>query len=197
MTAAFAELLQTPGVEERMVLRSGFGFLAIHAGVEGGTLEVAMEAAERAEASFYAVTQPEGLARHVPSVEITPDVSLRLTAFLLHVETVVSLHGHWRMANRRAVWVGGRNRLLAGVLAGRLRDAVPDYDVVDELDDIPPRMRGLHPKNPVNRPRRSGAQLELPPTLRGARADRAPGDPCVPHPAVVETLADVASAWQD
>ena len=196
MSVSFAELLGTPGVEERMILRSGFGFLAIHAGVEGGTFELAMEAAERADASVYAVTQPEGLSQHVPSVEITPDVSLRLSAFLLHVETVVSLHGHWRMNHRHSVWVGGRNRLLAGVVAGRLRDSVPGYDVVDELEEIPPRMRGLHPSNPVNRPRRSGAQLELPPSLRGATTGSAPGDGCVPHAGLVESLADVASAWR-
>ena len=197
MSVSFAELLGTPGVEERMILRSGFGFLAIHAGVEGGTFELATEAAERADASVYAVTQPQGLARHVPSVEITPEVSLRLTAFLLHVETAVSLHGHWRMSHRQSVWVGGRNRLLAGVVAGRLRESVPGYEIVDELDDIPPRMRGLHPSNPVNRPRRSGAQLELPPSLRGAASTGDPGGPCVPHAGLVGALVDVASAWME
>ncbi len=41
------------------------------------------------------------------------------------------------------------------------------YTVIDELDDIPTALRGVHPRNPVNLPPAKGVQLELPPRVRG------------------------------
>jgi phage replication-related protein YjqB (UPF0714/DUF867 family) len=62
--------------------------------------------------------------------------------------------------------VGGANRELAGRAARVLRDALPEYRVVDDLDEIPAALRGIHPDNPVNRTRLGGIQLELPPRVR-------------------------------
>jgi phage replication-related protein YjqB (UPF0714/DUF867 family) len=40
--------------------------------------------------------------------------------------------------------------------------------VVDDLAAIPKELRGVHDQNPVNLPRRQGAQIELPPRVRGS-----------------------------
>lgn len=195
----FPDLLATPGVEERCVVRSRVGFLALHGGLERSTAELATDAAERAGASLYAVVQPPDLRWHVPSRQFDPRVSPALRAFLDHVEAVVSLHGYGGLRDSDDRWttvlVGGANRLLAAELAARLRARLPEYTWLDELDRIPPHLRGVHPDNPVNRPRAGGVQLELPPRARGfgrywAEFD-APGWP--PHPAgLVDVLASFA-----
>ena len=64
--------------------------------------------------------------------------------------------------------LGGQNRDLAGHLAGHLGRALPAYEVLAELDQIPKELRGLHERNPVNRPAGRGVQLELPPRVRGS-----------------------------
>ena len=46
-----------------------------------------------------------------------------------------------------------------------MRAALPDYVVIDDLDAIPRRLRGLDPRNPVNRVPR-GVQIELPHPVR-------------------------------
>jgi phage replication-related protein YjqB (UPF0714/DUF867 family) len=51
-------------------------------------------------------------------------------------------------------------------LAAALRGALPDYRFVDDLELMPPELRGVHPANPVNRPRGGGVQIELPPRIR-------------------------------
>ena len=72
---------------------------------------------------------------------------------------------------------------LAAHLAGHLRTALPGYEVVDDLDAIPPELRGVHRANPVNRAALGGVQLELPP--RGAELDavlvRPPPATQIPH----------------
>jgi phage replication-related protein YjqB (UPF0714/DUF867 family) len=160
---AFAELLAHPAVVEELTLGSRVGFLALHGGLEPGTAEIARDAAGRAGASCYAVVQPHDLKRHVPSHEADPESSVRLEQFLAHVEVVVSVHGYWgRDSLHRAVLVGGGDRMLASRLAGRLRAALPEYRIVDDLGSIPRRLRGLDPRNPVNRAARGGVQVELP-----------------------------------
>ncbi len=190
------ELLAHPGVREPVRLRSRFGFMAFHAGVEGGTLEVAASAADRAQASWYAVTQPAQLRWHVASSAVDPASSSRLRSFLDHVEVAVAVHGWGRLGRPRDILVGGSNRHLAAHVAACLRRAAPEFDVIDDLDAIPAKLRGLHPYNPVNRPASGGVQLELPPAARGASwrpADA--GLPCVPSPAVVAGLAAAAATW--
>ena len=185
----FDELLRQPGVVEEWELRSPFGFLAIHGGsLERGTAEVATDAAELAGASFYAVRQPESLRWHIPSALVDPSSSPALSAFLDHVDVVVSVHGYGRRGYSNVVLIGGRHRELATRAAVALRAAVPSHRFVDDLRAIPSTLRGVHLDNPVNRTRGGGIQLELPPTLRdghGGASDRA---------AFVSALASLAAA---
>jgi phage replication-related protein YjqB (UPF0714/DUF867 family) len=180
------ELLELPGVEERSVLRSRFGFLALHGGLEQGTAEIAAEAAGAAGASLYAVVQPEDLKWHVPSLHFDPEQSGELATFLEHVDVVVSVHGYGGLRGSDDRWVtalvGGANRALATELAARLRDALPHYRFVDDVDRMPSDLRGVHRANPVNRTRGGGAQIELPPRLR-----REPDGPVL-----IQALADFA-----
>jgi phage replication-related protein YjqB (UPF0714/DUF867 family) len=195
----FAELLAHDGVEEDLTLRSRFGFLAFHGGnLEVGTDVVAARAAEAAGASLYAVRQPDGLRWHVPSIEVTPDESDALGAFLDHVDVTVALHGYGREGMWTTLLLGGGHRALAAHLARHLRTALPGYDVVDELDAIPAALRGVHRSNPVNRARHGGVQIELPPRVRSWTpywSDLAPGDP-IPHLApLVDGLVAGALSW--
>jgi phage replication-related protein YjqB (UPF0714/DUF867 family) len=170
VTSLLRDFLEFPGVEERSVLRSRFGFLAVHGGLEQGTAEIAAAAAQAADASVYTVVQPEDLKWHVPSLQYDPVHSGELATFLEHVELVVSVHGFGGLRGSDERWitalVGGGNRGLAAELARRLRTALPRYRFVDELERMPPELRGVHPANPVNRPRDGGAQIELPPRIR-------------------------------
>jgi len=165
----FAELLAHAGVEEVCELRGRFGFMAYH----GGSLEVvtdviASRAAERAGASYYGVHQPEDLQWHIPSTKVRPEESPALAAFVEHVDIVITVHGYGRQGFFTSLLLGGQNRALASHVGDHLRGALPAYNIVTELDDIPNELRGLHAENPVNLPRQSGVQLELPPRVRGS-----------------------------
>lgn len=199
MTERFAELLASPGVEEVLELRSTFGFLAFHGGsLERRTDVIAAEAARRAGASLYAVVQPADLRWHLPSSDVDPDASAPLREFLGHVDVAVAVHGYGRQGRWRALLLGGTNRALARHLAGHLRGALADHEVVDELDAVPPELRGLHPRNPVNRPPRGGVQLELPPYVRGLTPhweDWSGPGLTPPTEALVTALAAAAATW--
>jgi phage replication-related protein YjqB (UPF0714/DUF867 family) len=176
------ELLATDGVEEICELRSHVGLMAFHGGsLEAVTDVIAVDAAERAGASVYAIRQPWGFRWHIPSVAIDPAHSPALRAFLDHVDCAIAVHG-WgtdgfgdgasmfrfgRDGRDRPLLVGGRNRALAARVAACLRSALPHYDVVDDIERIPRRVRGLDPRNVVNRVRNGGVQLELTPRVRG------------------------------
>lgn len=163
-----AELLAADGVVEDLILGSAVGIMAFHGGdLELGTDLIADAVAARTGASLYAVRQPAGMQRHVPSTRFHPEHSERLAAFVDHVEVVVTLHGYGRRSMLRTLLLGGRNRDAAGVVAGCLRAHLAGYEVVDDLDQIPRDLRGLHRQNPVNLPRGQGVQLELPPRVRG------------------------------
>jgi phage replication-related protein YjqB (UPF0714/DUF867 family) len=165
----FRDLLARQGVEEHSTLRSRFGLLAFHGGaLERVTDVVAHDVAERAGASYYAVLHPDDLV-HVPSKFVDPAHSPALAAFLDHVEVVIAVHGYGRDDRRHDVLLGGRHRSLARHLRTHLETALPDYRHLDDLDEIPVELRGLHPDNPVNRPRLAGVQVELPPLLRWHR----------------------------
>jgi phage replication-related protein YjqB (UPF0714/DUF867 family) len=195
----FADLLAHPGVEEVVALRSRFGFMAYHGGsLEEATDVIARAAAERSGASYYGVHQPPELQWHVPSTLVDPAASPTLAAFLDHVDHVVTVHGYGRDGLWTALLVGGQDRPLAEHVGSRLRQRLPAYEVVTDLEAIPPELRGLHPRNPVNRARRGGAQLELPPRVRGTSPLfwdwEGPG--LNPHSeAVVAALADAAVSW--
>jgi len=192
----FADLLAHPDVVEEQVLASPVGFLALHGGLEPGTAEIAVAAARRAGASWYVIVQPDELKQHVPSHEHDPADAPLLAAFLSHVHVVISVHGYWGHDDLHAALLGGgRDRDLAASLGTRLRVALPEYRVVDDLDAIPRRLRGIDPRNPVNRAER-GVQVELPhpvraigPYGRGERGER--------HRAHAEALVDALAAFAE
>ena len=199
----FDELLAHPGVEEVSELRSRFGFMAFHGGnLEKGTDDIARSAAERSGASLYAIIQLPDLRWHLPSTTIDPAHSPMLESFLNHVEVVVTVHGYGRDGLFTTLLLGGRNRLLASHVGGHLRAGLPDYEIRDELEQIPRELRGLHPENPVNRPPAGGVQVELPPRVRGLgpyweqRPEARGGDGRVPHTeALIAALAAAARSW--
>jgi phage replication-related protein YjqB (UPF0714/DUF867 family) len=196
----FDELLAHPGVEEISVLRSTrLGFMAFHGGsLEQVTDQVALVAAERSDSSVYAVVQPVGFRWHLPSTQIDPAHSPALTAFLDHVDVAVAIHGFGRQTLFASLLLGGQNRPLAHHLATYLRPGLPEYDIIDTIEDIPRELRGLHPENPVNRPASAGVQIELPPRVRGlgpfwAGSDH---DGLAPHTAaLIDALVLGARTW--
>lgn len=158
-----------PGVREEGALRGRVGLMAYHGGgLEEMTDVIARQAAAAADASYYGVVHPPGFDVHVPSTRVVPEDSTELARFLSHVDTVVTVHGFGRRNLLTSVLVGGRNRDLAGHIAGHLRDHLPAYDIVDDLDRIPTELRGVHARNPVNVPAGGGVQIELPPRVRGS-----------------------------
>ena len=197
---SFLELLHTPGVEEVLELGSPFGLLAFHGGLEAGTVEVAVEAAAASGASLYMVVQPPDLHWHVPSHRVDAAESPALARFLEHVEVAIAVHGYGRRGRPVDVLVGGGNRDLGARLGRHLRAFLPGYRVIDDLDRVPPEMRGLHPGNPVNRPQGGGVQLELPPRIRGSwpATPTSPARPPTPHPgiaaAIVATIEDYSAS---
>jgi phage replication-related protein YjqB (UPF0714/DUF867 family) len=195
---SFAELLAMPGVVEECELRGRFGFMAYHGGaLEEMTDVIAREAARQSDSSYYGVLQPDTLLVHLPSIRVTPAHSPALSAFLDHVDVVITVHGFGRRPLFTSILLGGRNRRLAAHLADRLRPVLPDYDIVDDVDRIPVELQGMHARNPVNLPPDAGVQLELPPRARGCgpvwkdwEAGLVP-----PTRALVAALAEAASAW--
>ena len=184
-------LLAWPGVEERLVTRSRFGFCALHGGLEEGTAEIAARAAELSGASYYAVVQPDDLRWHVPSHRYDPTCAEGLRAFVAHVDAMISVHGFGGIREADDRWttalLGGTNRALAARLAARLTRSLPGYRWVADLDGMPSHLRGLHPDNPVNLTADAGVQLELPPRVRR------PGPDC---DALVSALAATAQDAQ-
>jgi phage replication-related protein YjqB (UPF0714/DUF867 family) len=199
--SAFAALLATPGVREVTTLRGPVGFMAYHGGaLEAMTDVIAERAARRSGASFYAVIQPDGMREHLPSIQVRPDESARLAAFLDHVEVVVAVHGFGRRGFFGSLLLGGANRRFAEHVGVALRRRLPAYDVVTDVDAIPVPLRGMHPRNPVNLPRGGGVQIELPPRVRGSSPLwwdwEGPG--LTPHTeALIDGLVDAATSWTD
>ena len=195
----FAELLAHEGVEEDLELRSTFGFMAFHGGnLEAGTDQVASQAAVLSGASLYAVRQPSSLRWHLPSIEVTPDDSPALAAFLAHVDVAVAVHGFGRADHWTSLLLGGTNRALARHIGTHLREALDGYTVVDDIESIPRDLRGVHCRNPVNGCRQGGVQLELPPRVRVHGpfwAHLRPDEP-IPHTAdLVRGLVAAARSW--
>jgi len=163
---SLSELLAEPGVTETSVLRSTFGFMAIHGGgLEKMTDVIAEQAAVASGASLYVVRHPRDYPNHLSSNAFRSEESPMLAAFLDHVDVVVSLHGYGRMNRSTQVLVGGCNRDLAAHLARHV--VIPGYELITDLEQIPRELRGMHPDNPVNQPRDGGAQIELSPRVRG------------------------------
>ncbi len=194
---AFAERLAEPGVVEQCSLAGTFGFMAYHGGeLEKQTDVIATEAAASSGASLYVVCHPAD--DHITSTLVRRADSDLLDRFLDHVEVVVTVHGYGREHMFTSLLLGGTNRPLARALRLLLEPAMPDYEIIDDLDRIPPGLRGLHDDNPVNLPRGGGVQLELPPRARGLGPRWAGwrGDGHVPPmTALIDRLAALAREW--
>lgn len=194
---SLSALLSEPGVTESSQLRSRFGFLAIHGGgLEEMTDVIAERAAEAAGASVYVVRHPDHYPHHLASALFDPAESPLLAEFLDHVDVAVSLHGYGRDGRSTQLLAGGRNRALAAHLTQHIRLA--GYQLITDLDDIPPELRGLHPRNPVNRVRGGGTQLELSARVRGiSPRSPLPGDDGLSSvtSALIQGLADAARSW--
>jgi phage replication-related protein YjqB (UPF0714/DUF867 family) len=196
-----AQLLTMDGVSEHSVLRSNFGFMAFHGGsLEEMTDVVASRAAERSGASYYGIQLPDNLEWHIPSHKVTADQSPALNEFLSHVNIVITVHGFGRAGFFTSLLLGGRNRRLAAHLSGSLQQHLPAYRIVDELEDIPQNLRGLHQDNPVNSVEHAGVQLELPPRVRGSSPLwwdwEGPG--LTPHTeSLIDALVECATTWPD
>jgi len=196
----FAELLDHEGVEEDLVLGSSFGVMAFHGGnLEEGTDVVAAAVAEQTGASLYAVRQPAGLRWHLPSVEIAPADSPALAAFIDHVDVAIAVHGYGRDGMWTSLLLGGGHRPLATHVGACLRQAMPGYEVVDDLEQIPIDLRGVHRANPVNLPREGGVQLELPPRTRSRTVPMwrdLPDTEPIPHQQdLIAGLVTAVDAW--
>lgn len=192
------ELLALPGTTEVVELGSRFGFMAFHGGhLEERTDVVASLAATLSGASYYGILTPPD-APHLPSTAFRPSGSSALARFLAHVEVVVTVHGYGREGMWTSLLAGGTNRELAAHVADHLGPALPDYEVVVDLDAIPDGLRGLHPDNPVNLPPAGGVQLELPPRVRGTSPLSPPPDRdglAAPTRALAVGLAKAAATW--
>jgi phage replication-related protein YjqB (UPF0714/DUF867 family) len=198
----FRELLDHPDVTELCELRGRFGVMAYHGGnLERTTDAVAREVAERMGCSLYAVLQEPPHRVHVKSTAFDPAHSEHLAAFLEHVDVVIAIHGYGRESLWHHLLLGGRNRGLAEHLGRHLRARLPEpYRVLDDLDAIPPELRGQHPRNPVNLPRERGVQIELPPSIRWNRRENGWSDhqgvsraPDVDY--LIEALCRAVGSW--
>ena len=164
----FKELLDHPDVEEVLTLRGHdippdqrIGFMAYHGGgLEEMTEVIAMQAAERSGTSYYGVHQPKGMERHIPSIEVSPESSTRLTSFIQHVHTVITIHGFGRQGYYSSLLLGGQHRIFAQHVGSHLRTHLPAYKVITDIDEIPKELRGLHPRNPVNLPPGAGVHRQ-------------------------------------
>ena len=196
----FAKLLAHPEVQEVVELRSKFGFMAYHGGgLEHMTDVIAQQAATRSGSSYYGVHQPKGLKWHVPSHQVSPKFSAPLQSFVEHVDIVVTIHGFGRDGLFTSLLLGGRNRHLADHLGTHLRQALPMYEICDDLETIPTDLRGLHEDNPVNLPRLGGVQIELPPRVRGVGRFWRDwvGTNLTPHTeSLIDALVSSASTWK-
>lgn len=195
----FTAILEAPGVEEICELRGPIGFMAYHGGhLEWLTDVIARRAADASDASLYAVVQPEGMREHFTSTTVDPAESPQLARFLDHVEIVITVHGFGRRGMFGSMLLGGQNREFAEHVGEEIRDALPAYDVLTDLDAIPKQLRGLHARNPVNLPPQQGVQIELPPRVRGS----SPlwwdweGPELTPHTeSLIDALAKAARTW--
>ncbi|HEC09855.1 MAG TPA: hypothetical protein ENI86_09860 [Acidimicrobiales bacterium] len=166
--AEFRSLLAGPGVTETVTLGSPIGLMAFHGGtLERHTEQVAERVAAITGASLYRMCQTDPDPIHIPSHLIGPEASEALGLFLDHVDVAVAIHGYGRPELHRSILLGGSNRQLAEHLAVQMIPALGHYEIITDLDLIPRELRGLHPRNPVNRPRHGGVQIELPPRVRG------------------------------
>jgi phage replication-related protein YjqB (UPF0714/DUF867 family) len=165
LRGVLAELIASRGVLESVRLRRRVGVMALHGGLEAGTARAAIACARLASASLYTVVQPDDLHWHVPSTKFDPAQSSNLAAFLEHVELAVSFHGFGRRGLEDTVLVGGSNLRVRALIVDAIR-ARTGLRVIGDTDEIPRKLRGADPRNPVNLPVNGGVQIELSPQVR-------------------------------
>jgi phage replication-related protein YjqB (UPF0714/DUF867 family) len=174
--------------------------MAYHGGaLEAMTDVIASRAAEQAGASLYTVLMPEGMNDHLSSTKVRPAESPRLAEFIDHVDIVVTVHGFGRRGMFTSLLLGGKNRQFAEHVGDALREVLPAYDIRTDLETIPSQLRGQHHENPVNLPRDSGVQVELPPRVRGSSPMwwdwEGPG--LTPHTeSLIDGLVEAVQGWQ-
>ncbi|MGW3209337.1 poly-gamma-glutamate hydrolase family protein [Streptomyces sp. NPDC001135] len=187
------EIEGVPMVATLVPGRGGIGLLALHGSNEGGTAQLAGTVARRCGATSLVFTQP-GVRRpvHVPSPRMAAGRSALLREFLERVCLTVSLHGHMRPHAPHSVFLGGRHRDAAHVLAEALTAHAPHFPAVTDLAAIPSGLRGIHPGNPVNLTRLGGVQVELPLLARTTNGTDIP-----PVPVVEALVAGVNELGRD
>jgi phage replication-related protein YjqB (UPF0714/DUF867 family) len=141
------------------------GVLALHAGLEGGTGELAQWLSEQIGLAAFVVRQPGVHGAHITSSRIGSDPWPELHAFLGSVTHVVSLHGYAEPAPTAPIQLGGIDRELVQAFGATMRSTGLTVDV---LEPETGRFAGRAPTNPVNLSRAGGVQLELPLHIRGA-----------------------------
>jgi phage replication-related protein YjqB (UPF0714/DUF867 family) len=163
----FRDNLARDGVCEVLDVRGPVGIMAFHGGaLERVTDVIASETAHRTESSYYAVLHPDD-SLHVPSKFVDPAHSAKLAAFVDHVDVAIAIHGYGPGPDHRfRVLLGGINRAFATHIGAHLAPALPKYEFITELAEIPRELAGQHPDNPVNRVREQGVQIEVPAALR-------------------------------
>ncbi|MER6031206.1 poly-gamma-glutamate hydrolase family protein [Streptomyces sp. NPDC001851] len=182
------EIEGVPMVATLVPGHGGVGLLALHGSNEGGTAQLAETVARRRGATSLVFTQP-GVRPpvHIPSPRMAPEHCALLREFLDRVALTVSLHGHMRSEAPHTVFLGGGNRDAARVLAEAFATEAPRFPAVVDLAAIPPALRGVHPRNPVNLTRLGGVQVELPLPARTTDGTDVP-----PGPVVEALVAGVA-----
>ena len=190
----FAELLAHPDVVEELELRAGSGSSPCTAGSNRARPRSPARrpgARERPATRSCSPTTCTCTCRRSTPI---PSEAPRLAGFLDHVDR------HLRARLLRPLDDRSRSSSAAATacsheaLAGRLRAALTDYVVIDDLDGDPRRLRGLDPRNPVNRAERGGAARAPAPGARdrSVRARRR-GELHRTHTeALVAALADFA-----
>lgn len=162
-----AELLREEDILEYHILQGSVGIMAIHGGnIERGTEQLAYYIAHHSHASLYVIsprTHKRDWKYHISSNKINPRDSEKLTEFLNHVTTAVSIHGH--IIKKDVLCIGGLNDSLRKSMVNSLKEK---FDVVDAMEEGGhcKNLAGRNPKNVVNLPRRKGVQIEIPLSIR-------------------------------
>lgn len=162
-----AELIRHRDVVEYSALQGKVGVMAIHGGnIERGTEQIAQYVATHSNSSLYVIsprTEKRDWKFHLSSNKINPKESEKLSEFLEHVTTVITIHGH--VIKRDVICVGGLNAFLRKKVVESLRE---DFDVIDSMEDtgIYRNLSARNPKNVVNLARERGTQIEIPLSLR-------------------------------
>ena len=162
-----ADLIAHEDILEYTILQGKIGVMAIHGGnIERGTEQIAYYIAKNSDSSLYVIsprTRKRDWKYHISSNKINPQESEKLSQFLDHVDTAISIHGH--VIKKNVICVGGLNHALRRRVVEFLRE---DFDVTDAVEEggICRNLSARNSKNVVNLTREKGVQVEIPLTMR-------------------------------